>query len=171
MYIFQNSAMSSPILSNSPIVIQGQNVTLIHGLTASSEGLAPLSLPLFASKVNAGFPSPADDHLEAELNLNDYLIKHPAATFLVRAKGDSMIELGIHDNDILIVDKSLTPKHEDVVIAALAGELTVKQLIYKNSQAFLCPANPAYQAIALTDDSDCLLWGVVTHAIHALRAA
>jgi DNA polymerase V len=96
-----------------------------------------LKLPFFGSKVSAGFVSPADDHLESELDLNHHLIKHPAATFFVRAKGDSMQEAGIFENDILIVDRSLTPQNNDVVIAAVVGELTVKRLVVKLGKPWL----------------------------------
>jgi len=87
-----------------------------------------LNLPLFSSRVQAGFPSPAADHLEASLDLNQHLIQHPASTFFVRASGNSMINAGIHNNDILVVDRSLEAKHGNIVIAALNGELTVKRL-------------------------------------------
>lgn len=126
----------------------------------------PLRLPLFGSKVPAGFPSPADDHLETELDLNEYLIEHPAATFFVRAKGDSMQEAGIFDGSILIVDRSLAPKNNDVVIAAVAGELTVKRLVVKLGKPYLCPANRNYKPIPFKGGSDFTIWGVVMHTIH-----
>jgi DNA polymerase V len=126
----------------------------------------PIKLPFFGSKVSAGFVSPADDHLEAELDLNEHLIKHPAATFFVRAKGDSMQGAGIFDNDILIVDRSLTPQNEDVVIAAVAGELTVKRLVVKLGRPWLYPANPSYKPIPIKEGSELYIWGVVIHTIH-----
>ncbi len=125
-----------------------------------------LLLPFFGSRVSAGFVSPADDHLEAELDLNEYLIKHPAATFFVRVKGDSMQEAGIFDNDILIVDRSLTPQNNDVVIAAVAGELTVKRLVVKLGKPWLYPANPSYKPIPIREGSELTVWGVVIHTIH-----
>ena len=97
-----------------------------------------LKLPLFGSQVPAGFPSPADDHLESELDLNEYLIDHPSETFFVRAKGDSMQQAGIFDKDLLIVDRSLTAKHNDIVIAAVGGELTVKRLMSCNTVSLGC---------------------------------
>ena len=87
-----------------------------------------LSLPLYSSKVPAGFPSPADDHMEEKLDLNTHLVKHPTATFFVKASGDSMVGAGIHSGDILIVDRSLNPKSGKIVIAAIDGQLTVKRL-------------------------------------------
>lgn len=126
----------------------------------------PLKLPLFGSKVAAGFASPADDHLERELDLNEYLIEHPAETFFVRVKGDSMQQAGIFDKDLLVVDRSLTPKNNDIVIAAVAGELTVKRLVVKLGKPWLYPANPNYKPIAVKEGSELYVWGVVVHAIH-----
>ena len=93
------------------------------------------ALPLYASKVQAGFPSPADDFMEGRLDLNQHLVKHPTATFFVRVSGDSMIEAGIHPDDILVVDRSLEPRHGKIVIAALDGELTVKRLHKTSSKS------------------------------------
>lgn len=128
-----------------------------------------LKLPLFGTRVPAGFPSPADDHLEAELDLNDYLIDHPAETFFVRAKGDSMQQAGIFDKDLLIVDRSLTPKDNDIVIAAMGGELTVKRLSIRLGQPWLLPANPAYKPIPIKEGSELFVWGVVIHAVHHIK--
>jgi DNA polymerase V len=128
----------------------------------------PLKLPLFSSSVAAGFASPADDHLEAELDLNEYLIAHPSETFFVRAKGDSMQQAGIFDKDLLIVDRSLTPKDNDIVIAAVAGQLTVKRLVVKRSEPWLYPANPDYKPLAIKEGSELHVWGVVVHAIHRI---
>jgi DNA polymerase V len=128
-----------------------------------------LKLPLFGSQVPAGFPSPADDHLESELDLNEYLIDHPSGTFFVRAKGDSMQQAGIFDKDLLIVDRSLTPKHNDIVIAAVGGELTVKRLCVKHGKPWLLPANPDYRPIQIKEGSELYVWGVVIHAIHRMN--
>lgn len=128
----------------------------------------PLKLPLYSCSVAAGFASPADDHLEAELNLNEYLIAHPSETFFVRAKGDSMKQAGIFDKDLLIVDRSLTPKDNDIVIAAVAGELTVKRLVVKRGEPWLFPANPNYKPIPIKEGSELHVWGVVVHAIHRI---
>lgn len=124
---------------------------------------------LYACKVEAGFPSPADDFIETSLDLNEHLIQHPAATFFVRVNGDSMIGVGIHHHDILVVDRSLDPKHGSIVIAVLNGELTVKTLEYKGESPFLVPANPSYQAITITNDMDFHVWGVVTSVIHQFK--
>jgi DNA polymerase V len=126
----------------------------------------PLSLPLFTSHVPAGFPSPADDYIEAGLDLNEYLVKHPSATFLARASGDSMTRAGILDGALLVVDKSITPKNGSIVIAAINGELTCK--ILDITHRMLRAANPSYTSIALDDETDLLIEGVVVHAINPL---
>ncbi len=120
------------------------------------------TLPLFSNSVAAGFPSPADDHLEGRLDLNEHLIKHPTATFFLRVSGDSMIGAGIHDNDILVIDRSVEPHHGKIVIAVVDGEFTVKRLIRKNGRVLLMPENEAYAPIEITDEHDLLIWGVVT---------
>lgn len=125
-------------------------------------------LPLYGCKVAAGFPSPADDYIEAKLNLNELLVKHPAATFFLRVSGDSMIGAGIHDGDILVVDKSLLPTVDKVVIAALDGQLTVKRLKKKGQQWYLAAENPAYPSIKINELSDTIIWGVVTTVLHNL---
>ncbi|WP_417532540.1 translesion error-prone DNA polymerase V autoproteolytic subunit [Marinobacterium stanieri] len=127
-----------------------------------------LSIPLFMERVQAGFPSPAQDYVEQTLDLNDLCIHHPAATYFVRAEGDSMIEVGIFSGDILVVDSSLSPRHGDIVIASLNGEFTVKQLELKPHTRLL-PRNPAYRPIRLPEDCELDVFGVVTNVIHSLR--
>lgn len=123
-------------------------------------------LPLYGNSVPAGFPSPADDHIEMELDLNSYLIEHPASTFLVRVSGESMRDAGIFPGDILVVDRSLEPVNGKVVIVALDGELTVKRLKILESGIMLMPENPAFQPIQISDDQTVNIWGVVTNVIH-----
>ncbi len=123
-------------------------------------------LPLFSCSVAAGFPSPADDHLEGSLDLNDHLIKHPSATFFVRVSGDSMIKAGIHHDDILVVDRSLEARNGKVIIAAVEGQLTVKRLHRGKGKTMLMPENDAYAPITVHDDNDMVIWGVVTNVIH-----
>jgi DNA polymerase V len=126
-------------------------------------------LPLYGSKVAAGFPSPAEDYIADNLDLNEYLIKHPAATFLVKATGDSMINAGIHDNDILVVDRSLKPSPGKIIIIAIDGQLTVKRLHKSDQGSFvLMPDNPAYKPIEVREGSDTYIWGVVTQVIHSV---
>ena len=123
--------------------------------------------PLYATAIKAGFPSPADDYIETVLDLNEYLIRHPAATFFVRVSGDSMTP-GICHGDILVVDRALTPVHNNIVIAAVNGELTVKRLVIKNGATLLVPDNDTYETMALTPEVDCTLWGVVIHIIRTV---
>lgn len=134
----------------------------------TSGGSVISGTPLFSSRVAAGFPSPADDHLETRLDLNQLLVRHPAATFFVRASGDSMVGAGIHDGDILVVDRSLDADGEPVIIAVINGELTVKRLRRQGDRFMLCPENAAYRPIKIDSDGDLEIWGVVTHVIHAV---
>lgn len=127
-------------------------------------------LPLYLSPVAAGFPSPAEDYLEKALDLNEHLVPHPAATFFVRVKGDSMIQAGIHDQDILIVDRSLEAKHNQIVIAAVDGDLTVKRLLLEGGKILLAAENPNYPTREIQGE-DCLqIWGVTTYVIHSLSS-
>lgn len=129
----------------------------------------PNNLPVFASGVRAGFPSPADDHAEPGLDLNQ-LIENRASTFCAWAEGDSMQDLGILDGDLMVIDRSLTPRHDDVVVADLNGSFTVKRLVQKTSGSFLMPANPDYAPIPIKPDDEVRIWGVVVRVIHDLRA-
>lgn len=138
-------------------------------ISAINEGRFPCPLPLYLSKVSAGFPSPAEEDLADKLDLNDYLIKHPAATFLVRANGDSMINAGIHDNDILVVDRSLPALDGKVIIVAIDGQLTVKRLRKKKDGSIVLLAeNPNYKPIEIRDGNELQIWGVVTNVIHGV---
>lgn len=125
-----------------------------------------LSFPLFESVVPAGFPSIAEDYIDRALNLNELLIQHPAATFFVRVSGDSMVNAGIASNDILIVDRALTPTNNKIVIARIDGELTVKRLRREGATILLCAENPEYEPIVITPSMDFEVWGVVTCVIH-----
>ncbi|MGJ0485179.1 MAG: LexA family protein [Methylomicrobium sp.] len=125
-----------------------------------------LALPLFTGKVAAGFPSPADDYVEKTLDLNELLVKKPAATFFARAQGESMLGAGIHPNDILVVDRSLEPVPGKIVVCALNGELVVKRLTRMEDQWILASENPFYPDIRLNEALDMVIWGVVTHVIH-----
>ena len=127
-----------------------------------------LPLTLFSGKVAAGFPSPADDYVEKSLDLNELLVQKPAATFFVRAQGESMLGAGIHPNDILVVDRSIDPVPGKMVICALNGELTVKCLQRDNGHWQLQAENPAYADIVLHDELEMVIWGVVTNVIHPL---
>lgn len=125
------------------------------------------SLPYFEEGVMAGFPSPVMGELNGTLNLNSLCIQHPATTYYVRARGDSMIGAGICDGDILVVDRSIPPQHGDIIIAAIDGEFTVKRLHRKGGNVFLCPENPAYPSRLLTAEEQSEFFGVVTWILKA----
>lgn len=128
-----------------------------------------LHLPLVGTSVKAGFPSPADDYIEDKLDLNEHLVAHPNATFYVKVSGESMLNAGIQDGDTLVVDRSLDARNDDIVIAAINDEFTVKRLVYRLSRPWLIPCNPAFKDIELTEDMDTIIWGVVTSVIHKFR--
>ena len=126
------------------------------------------AFPLFASRVPAGFPSPADDYIDRRLDLNEYLIKHPAATFFVRVSGDSMVGAGIHSGDILVIDRALDPCDNKIIIAALNGELSVKRIIRDGTRIFVMPEHEGYDLIEIMPEMQFEVWGVVTHVIHTV---
>ena len=123
---------------------------------------------MYANSVSAGFPSPADDYLEEKVDLNQYLVKHPASTFLVRASGESMINAWLFPKDILVVDRSLKAENGEVVIAVVDGELTVKRYVKKGKNILLKPENDSFDPIVINDDSEAYIWGGVTNVIHNL---
>lgn len=125
--------------------------------------------PLYASSVKAGFPSPAEDYAEQHLDLNTYLVQRPAATFFLRVSGDSMVNAGIFNGDLLVVDRSLEATSGKIVIAAVNGELTVKRLQKTNEGVFLVAENHDYAPIALEDSDHVQIWGVVIYTIHAIN--
>lgn len=137
-------------------------------LAFPAEQSSKVAIPLYSGKVAAGFPSPADDYVEKTLDLNELLIKKPAATFFVRAEGESMLGAGIHPDDILVVDRSIEPVIGKIVICALNGELTVKRLKGIGKEIILGAENPAYSDIIVQEDIEIMIWGVVTNVIHSL---
>jgi len=128
-----------------------------------------LRLPLVSASVEAGFPSPADDYLERGIDLNEELIRNPAATFLVRVKGDSMRDAGIHSGDVLIVDKSLTPTDRKIVVAMIDGNFTVKRFRKRGGQVFLEAENPEFSPLEVTEGQELSIFGVVSYIIHQAR--
>jgi len=133
-----------------------------------------LRLPLIGVRVEAGFPSPADDFIERSLDLNEQLVANPIATFFVRASGNSMDGAGIHDGNLLVVDRSVTPSHGSVVVAVIDGGLTVKRLIKRGVRMSLTPEpnkldQGKYSPIEVGEDTDATIWGVVTWSIHNLQ--
>ena len=128
------------------------------------ESLTPV--PYLLSRISAGFPSPTDDYIENNLSLSELLIRNHLSTFLMKTSGDSMIDVGINDGDILVVDRSIEPKNRDIVIAILEGNLTVKRLLFKtNGSVVLKSENTAYKDIKIPESTDLEIWGVVTSAI------
>ncbi len=123
---------------------------------------------LFEAVVPAGFPSPAADYEQDQLDLNRHLVKNPVATFFVRVTGDSMIDAGIHHGDLLVVDRSLEPRDKNVVIAVVDGELTVKRIRIHRRKIILVPENRNYVAREITGETEFEVWGVVTNVIHRL---
>lgn len=124
-------------------------------------------LPFFTSRIAAGSPDHGDDQQEY-MNLNDHLIPSPTSSFMVQVTGDSMMDAGIHHDDLLIVNREISPKDGHVVIAAVNGEMTVKQLALKGNQITLMPANPDFTPLTITESMDFRIWGVVTSVIHQL---
>jgi DNA polymerase V len=125
-----------------------------------------MKLKYVESLIHAGFPSPAFDYLEKELDLNEYLIKHPSSTFLAKVTGDSMIKANLKDGDLLIIDKAKEPKTGDTVVAVVEGEFTVKKLHIEKGRYYLVPENDNYKPIEVTNDTE--IWGVVIKAIISL---
>lgn len=123
-------------------------------------------LPLFSSAVKAGFPSPTDDHIEGTLDLNELMIKHPAATFFLKAEGESMKNAGILPGDILVVDRALSPENGKIVVAVLNGEFTLKRIKMEKKRLYLIAENPQFPPLEITPEYDFQVWGVVTYIIH-----
>lgn len=125
-----------------------------------------LDIPFYQSNVSAGFPSPAEDFMELDLNLQEYLVQHPSATFCVKVTGDSMENAGIFSGDVMVVDRALEPKNKTIVLAVLDGEFTVKRIHKKGDLLFLNPENDNFKPIEITQEMNFKVWGVVTHIIH-----
>ena len=126
-------------------------------------------LPLHLNKVGAGFPSPATDYVEDDIDLNNHLIKNIPSTFLIRAQGKSMNSIGIHDGDLLVVDRSLNPKNFSTVIVNVNEELVIKSFIKEKDQSFLTSGSKKIKdKINLTENPEIVIWGVITYVIHAL---
>ena len=130
--------------------------------------LTPVLLDMCDWKVPAGFPSPAADHTRKTLDLNEHLIRNREATFIFRVKGDSMIGIGIYDGDELIVDRSIDPKHGNIVLAVLNNEFTVKRLHRRGGMIKLIAENPIYPPIVVREGEELVIWGVVTRNLHKL---
>ncbi len=122
-------------------------------------------IPVAGSGVHAGFPSPAEDHIEGRLDLNKLAVTHPDATFFARVEGDSMKDDCIEDGDLLVIDKSLKPEDGNVVVSYLDGEFTLKRIQIKKGKIYLVPANEKYKVLEVSDDTDFRVWGVVRYVL------
>ena len=122
-------------------------------------------IPGAGSGVHAGFPSPAEDHIEGRLDLNKLAVTHPDATFFARVEGDSMKDDCIEDGDLLVIDKSLKPEDGNVVVSYLDGEFTLKRIQIKKGKIYLVPANEKYKVLEVSDDTDFRVWGVVRYVL------
>ena len=123
-------------------------------------------IPIFTNSVQAGIPSPAEDYMDLDLNLQDHLVQNPSATFCVRAVGESMNDAGIQSGDIMLVDKSLIPKNRSIVLAVIDGEFTIKRVNVSDKELYLIPENDNFPPIKITKEMDFQVWGVVTYIIH-----
>lgn len=124
-----------------------------------------IEIPMIITGISAGFPSPAMDFIDLTIDMNRHLVKNPSSTFYGRVKGHSMKDAGLFDGDILVIDKSLTPKNNKIAVCYLDGEFTVKRIKIDNDCVWLVPANSDFQPIRVDKENDFLIWGIVTHAI------
>ncbi len=131
------------------------------------EGSVPL--PFMASRPQAGFPAPGDDAVEATLDINDLVVKNPASTFFVRVEGDSMVGAHIFSGDVLVVDRSVTPRDGSIVVAAVYGEMVVKRLVQQGENHILASENEQYKPIVVSGNDDCFIWGVVVGSVRQFQ--
>ena len=126
-----------------------------------------MEIPFIIAGISAGFPSPAMDFIDLTIDMNRHLIKHPTSTFYGRVKGDSMKDAGIHDGDLLVIDKSIRPMNNKIAVCYIDGDFTVKRIKIENECIWLIPENMSYKPIKVTSDNDFIIWGIVTHVIKA----
>jgi DNA polymerase V len=124
-----------------------------------------IKIPYIKEGVSAGFPSPATDFMENDIDLNKELCKNPLATFYIKVKGNSMVNAGINDKDILIVDRSLEPQDNKIAVCFIDGEFTVKRIKIEKNCVYLMPENKNYQPIKVTDENELIIWGIVIYVI------
>ncbi len=143
-------------------------VTKVIAIQAPAPAPDRQALTFYAARAEAGFPSPADDYIEGQLDLNEHLISNPPATFFVRVSGNSMINAGIHDGDLLVVDRSVEPRSGSIVIAVVHGETTVKRIGLDGDRLLLMPENESYQPLEINREVGLQVWGVCRYVIHRL---
>ena len=124
-----------------------------------------LNIPFAENGIAAGFPSPADDYMDVSLDLNKRLIKNPSSTFFAKVKGTSMIDEGIDNGDLLIIDKSIDPTNNCIAVSYIDGEFTIKKVVVEDNHLWLMPANKEFKPIKVTEDNDFIIWGVVRYVI------
>jgi DNA polymerase V len=140
---------------------------IIELIGASTE--TELALPVVSENISAGFPSPAMDFIDLTIDLNKYVVKKRDATYFGRVKGTSMKDIGIHDGDLLVIDKSINPANNQIAVCYLDGEFTIKRIAIENGSYWLVPANKDYQALEIQEHNDFQVWGVVTYVIKSMR--
>lgn len=148
----------------SPTILHtGTTIDIYSALTDSV-----LELPYVEEGISAGFPSPALDFVDMTIDLNKHLVKHPSATFYGRVKGVSLINAGISDGDLLIIDRSIEPKDGKIAVCYIDGEFTAKRIKISKKEVLLMPENEDYQTIRVTEENNLIIWGIVIHVIKTL---
>jgi DNA polymerase V len=142
-------------------------IPIIELIGVSTE--TELALPVVSENISAGFPSPAMDFIYLTIDLNKYAIKNRDATFFGRVKGKSMKDIGIHDGDLLVIDKSIKPANDHIAVCYLDGEFTIKRIVIEKGSCWLVPANKDYQALEVQEHNDFQVWGIVTYVIKSMR--
>ena len=160
------SAEKRNLLNKVSFLKKLKRIHISKELSFYSMGEKVLDIPFYQSGVPAGFPSPAEDFMDLDLNLQEYLVQHPSATFCVRVTGDSMQNAGIFSGDVMVVDRALEPQNNTIVLAVLNGEFTVKRIQKKADKLYLKPENKDFKSIEITEEMNFQVWGVVTHIIH-----
>tara|TARA_B100000989_G_C19531012_1_gene469881 strand:- start:5945 stop:6376 length:432 start_codon:yes stop_codon:yes gene_type:complete len=123
---------------------------------------------LMEQGISAGFPSPADDFKELRISLDKELVKNSEATFYAKVSGDSMINAGLSDGDLIVIDRSIDPEHNKIAVCFIDGDFTVKRIVKKGSDLYLKPENKKYRAIKIDEENELLIWGIVTYVVKSL---
>ena len=139
--------------------------TVAEVARAVGDAAVKQDVPMFSSRPAAGFPAPGDDQVERVLDINDLVVQHPESTFFVRVEGDSMVGVGIFSGDVLVVDRAPEPRDGSIVVAAVNGEMVVKQLVITDGKRELHSANDNYSPILVGDDEECYIWGTVVGSV------
>ena len=170
-YTFQSkNEMKEKIALMNQVFENNKNSATIESLNEFFNAkISHIKLPLYGSTVSCGFTSPAEDHVENQLSLDDYLVPNPDATFFVRASGDSMTGAGIFDGDLLIIDRSIEVKSNQIVLAVLDTEFTVKRFLKAENKITLKAENQKFKDIVVSKNQHFMVWGVVVHVIHHLK--